>query len=81
MVDWIDQILTFIMWAGLVLAYLFCAFSVTLTMLTDKVPPMIVINGQDPNKPVGKLGAILHGLFWPIVFTIKLLTKEKKDGN
>jgi len=73
-----DLIIEITLWSLLVLSYLFCAFAVAFAMLKENAPPMIIINGRDPKQPVGNLGAILHGLFWPIVFTLKLLTREKK---
>ena len=78
MIDYADKVIAIIPWVLFALVYLFCAFAVTYAMLRENAPPMIIINGRDPKKPVGNLGAILHGLFWPIVFTIKLLTREKK---
>lgn len=68
-----------ILWTLMFLSYMFCAMSVAFSMLMDRRPPVIIVNGRDPKKPVGPRGAILHGLFWPIVFTIRLLTKEKNN--
>lgn len=75
MIDISEQLIAFVLWGTMIATYLFCAFAVAYAMLKEKAPPIIVIQGRDPKKPVGNVGAILHGLFWPIVFTIKLLTK------
>ena len=56
----------------LIVVYAFFAFAVALAMLIDEAPPIISVTGKEP-KPVGKLGATLHGIFWPIVVIINKL--------